>query len=115
MKNYNKLVKSIKIYKINNSLITAKLPWDTTNLYTVPKKETLIYWPADDYNYNLSLPPKTKTSQNNDNNTNLKAHINKQANNSKKHKSNKTKKQKTKKEKEKTNKQTIIIITIIIN
>ena len=65
------------MYKtINNSLITGKLPCDTTNLYTIQKKETLIYWPTDDYNYTLSLPQKTKTSHNNhNNNTNLKAHI----------------------------------------
>ena len=32
------------------------------------KKDTLIYWSADDYNYTLSLPNNTKTSQNIDNN-----------------------------------------------
>ena len=63
----------------------------TLQIYIQFQKKALIYWPADDYNYTLSLPPKTKTSQNNDNNnTNLKAH-NKQANSSKKHKSNKQK------------------------
>ena len=85
----------LEIYKtINNSLITAKLPCNTTNLYTIPKEETLIYWPADDYNCTLTLPPKAKTSQNNDNNNaNLKSHINKQASNSKKHKIKQTNKQ----------------------
>ena len=60
-------------------------------------------------------PPKQRQAKIMTITTNLKAHINKQANTSKKHKSNK---QKQKKKKEKTNKQTnkqTIITSIIIN
>ena len=42
---------------MNNSLITAKLPCHIRNLYTIPKLENLIHWPAEDYNFTLSPPP----------------------------------------------------------